>query len=62
MNEIILNETTLENARIRRSNFFSTMVPNLPLRRRAVIIAGPNDGFMVVRLSFALANSMEVVR
>lgn len=56
-----MNEMTIEQARERRNLRLRTMVAGVPLRFRPVIIAGPNDGFIVVDLGFAQKNEFPIV-
>ena len=55
-------EKTLNEAREIRDRFIAVRVLGSPLRFFPCIIHGPNEGFLVVKHGFALANGFEEIR
>jgi len=59
---ITTTERPIAEARALLGSFLRAMVDGCPLRFQPCMIAGPNDGFLIAELGFAVANGFEPVR
>ena len=61
MNRFSMNETTMPEAEKKRDAFLNAMNRRQPLRMRPCIVNGPNGGYIVVELGFAVNNDLAIV-
>lgn len=58
---IYAEKTTLDEARTLRDRLNSHRIPRSPLRHIAVVVAGPNEGYVVCSLGLAEESGLDTI-